>query len=286
MGRHVAGQKRSFVKFLDWLKDRRRKLKARRAFLRSRKDRASLLGEISQRRKETTGLEESNRERSPARALPKLPSRRARQARIVRWKIMRPVFRWQRRSSPLVVLGTYFGIVAFFSIPATVYFLVPEKPADNGTPHSPHSAAPSDPMQLAMMGNKAVRQSHVEPADIEQLQNEADREFRAGNFAVAEGLFQKLLPNPRFRALTGFHIFLCLLMQGKNAEAEVMLAKFPPENQIAKNPSGFYARAALAIKQGRPDDARRNIDSAHAQFPVLSPLYDQALQSLSPEAVH
>lgn len=88
---------------------------------------------------------------------------------------------------------------------------------------------------------------------MEELQRDADKEFHVGNL---------------------------------NAEAAVMFGKFPSENQIAKTPSGFYARAALAIKESRLVEARRNIDSAHHQFSLIAPLHDQALQNSGLNANH
>jgi thioredoxin-like negative regulator of GroEL len=108
------------------------------------------------------------------------------------------------------------------------------------------------------------------------MQNQAEEEFRAGNYAAAEQHFRKLLPTARFRALTGFQVFLCLIKQGKIEEAKQMAKKFP-YGPAAKNPSGIYASAALALLEGRSDDTRQAIETARRQYPLITPLYDAAL---------
>jgi len=208
----------------------------------------------------------------PARALPKLAAPLARRARIAGWRTFRPLTRWQRRSSPLIVLAAYFGILGVLSLSATAYFLMPSRQK------APAAVAPTDlvAMRLGPPDRKAIQEPPKEPADAARLQRQAEAELRSGNYAAAEQHFRELLPTAHFRALTGFQIFLCLLKQGKTAEAELMAGRFP-SGVSARNPSGLYVRAATALTQGRAEDARSVIGSARRQYPLISPLYDKAL---------
>jgi len=218
----------------------------------------------------------------PARALPKLSSPRARRRRIARWRTFRPVLRWQRRASLATVLVTYFGILGVLSLSVTAFFLVPAR-HEVVVPKTPVPIIVS--MQLGTRPRKTLQQPPaVVPRDLARLQDQAEKDFRSGNYAAAESGFRELLPVARFRALTGFQIFLCLLKQGKTAEAEFMGERFPTGTS-AKNPSGIYVSAATAFLQGRTEDGRSAIESAHRQFPLICPLYDKALADagLAPE---
>jgi hypothetical protein len=70
---------------------------------------------------------------------------------------------------------------------------------------------------------------------------------------------------------------VCLVLQGKTAEAEVLSTKFPPA-AVAKNPAPFYVRAVKAIRAGRPEDGLLELNSARQGFPQIAPLYDQVLR--------
>jgi hypothetical protein len=220
-------------------------------------------------------------EARPARALPKLAAPLARRARIAGWRMFRPLTRWQRRASPLIVLTSYFGILGVLSLSATTYFLMPSRQK------APAAVAPTDIVAMrlgAPSRSKAIQEPPKEPADAARLQSQADEEFRSGNYAAAEQHFRELLPTAHFRALTGFQVFLCLLKQKKAAEAELMAGRFP-SGVSARNPSGLYVRAATALTQGRAEDARSVIGSARRQYPLICPLYDKVLAEarLAPE---
>ncbi|MEI6073389.1 MAG: hypothetical protein WCS31_16495 [Verrucomicrobiae bacterium] len=210
-----------------------------------------------------------------ARALPKLDFLWARRLRAAAWRVFRPALRWQRRSSATVVLGTYFGILGILSLSAMAFFLMPSR-------HAPR--ANTAPLPAAALAPKAIQKPAPSADDLARLQEQAENELRAGDYAAAEQHFRELLPNTRFRALAGFQIFLCLLKQKKTAEAEGMLRLFPT-NIIARNPSGMYARAATALMQGRTEDAQAEILSARRLHPFISPLYDKALSdaAIAPE---
>ncbi|MFZ4777318.1 MAG: tetratricopeptide repeat protein, partial [Terrimicrobiaceae bacterium] len=101
--------------FRTWLSDRRQRAEAIRVYRTSRRPWESGA--------EGPGLhaeeDDVDREERPSRAVPKLTLDLARHARIAGWKVIRPVVRWQRRSSPSKVLVTYFGMGALLSLSVT-----------------------------------------------------------------------------------------------------------------------------------------------------------------------
>ena len=246
----------------NWLHDRR-----------NRRDTIRVLQRIRHAGGSDGGL--PGAEALPARALPKLASPRARKRRIAAWRVFRPVLRWQRRS-PKAVFATYFGVLGALSLFVTACFLIPsweKKPVAPAAPAAPAVVS----MKLGVPAVKALQPpARTAPKNPRGRQALAEKYLRDGNYAAAEQQFREILPTAEFRALTGFQIFLCMLKQGKTAEAEFLAGRFPT-GTLAKNPSGLYARAATALVQGRTEDARADIESARRQHPLISPLYDKAL---------
>lgn len=248
--------------FKDW----RRRRRAIRSYLRSRKATAISSG---------TDNQDAPPER-PARALPKLPTRGERIRRVAVWRKLRPVIRWHRRTPVGIVLGVYFGTLGSLSLLACLFFLLPVQQKKEALPPAPSDNG-SVTLALGVSPRNALGQPASVPEAIAILQQQADDAFRNGNFASAENLYRQILPKARLKALTGFHIFLCLLQQGKSAELKLMMDKIPPAS-TAKNPLGFYARAALDLKAGRPEEAAAPLAAARSQFPEISLFYDQALR--------
>ncbi len=201
-------------------------------------------------------------------------SQQYRKARIAARRLLRKGSRWQHRSSPARVLATYFAIFGALSIAITAYFLL-SAPKRN-LPVKAAESLEKIPMQLGATVHKPLLEHVSEPPGTAQMQSQAEEEFRAGNYAAAELIFRKLVPTARFRALTGFQVFLCLIKQGKIEEAKQMATKFP-YGPTAKNPSGIYASAAFALLEGRSADARQSLETARGQYPLISPLYDTIL---------
>jgi len=192
------------------------------------------------------------------------------------WRKLRPVIRWHRRTPVGVVLGGYFGTLGSLSLLACLFFLFPFPLKKEALPPAPAGNG-SVTIALGVSPRNALSQPASVPETIALLQQEADDAFRGGNFASAENLYRQILPKARLKALTGFHIFLCMLQQGKSAELKLMMEKIPPSS-IAKNPLGFYARAALDLKAGRPEEAAAPLAAARSQFPEISLFYDEALR--------
>jgi len=257
-----------FPELLNFLHDQKRRRRRIRAYLRSRAE----VPQPSPVKKEMPVEDEVK-----ARALPKLSLVQMRRFRIGTWRLLRPIIRWQRRSAAPIVFAVYFGILCVLSISTTVYFLIPAS-SPNPPPRASLPPAEVAPLTLGTSrpGRLFLQDPRTKPADLSRLQSQAEEEFRAGNYAKAEALFREALPTARLRAFTGFQIFLCLLKQGKFAEAELMAGKFPATAN-AKNPSGQYVHAALALIHSRPEEARQCVETARREFPSISPFYDKAL---------
>lgn len=251
----------------NWITDWRRRRRAVRSYLRSRKYKSGVAGENNAAPEECASR--------PARALEKLPTRGARVRRIAVWRRLRPVIRWHRRARVGVVLGVYFGSLGLLSLLLSTYFLLPSPPPKEDVPLAEGTGLVA--MTLEATARNALRDQPPGPDDIATLQQEAETAFRSGDYATAEKLFRRLLPKVRLKALAGFHIYLCLLQQGKSAELEVLSGKIPSK-AVAKNPLPLYAKAASALKAGRPAEAGEQIASARRQFPDISPFYDKALR--------
>jgi len=248
--------------FTDW----RRRRRAIRSYLRSRK--APAIPSGNENRDELP--------ERPARALPKLPTRGERIRRITVWRKLRPLIRWHRRAPVGVVLGVYFGTLGLVSLLACLFFLLPFPQSKETLPPAPAGNG-SVTLALGVSPRNALNQPASVPEATAILQQQADEAFRSGNFASAEKLYRQIFPKARLKALTGFHIFLCLLQQGKSAELKMMMEKIPSAS-IAKNPLCFYARAAVDLKAGRPEEAVAPLAAARSQFPEISLFYDEALR--------
>jgi len=219
----------------------------------------------------------SRKTAKPAKALPKLPSRDARIRRVAIWRKMRPILRWQRRKPVAHVLAIYLGVPAVVCLATCFWFLLSGSQPPPSAATAP--AAPGGPVaiQLGAAAKPALREEDLAPDKVSALQLQAEEAFRKGDFATAEVLYQKLFPQAEHRAFTGFHIFLCLLQQGKSQEAQVFANRATPRT-VPKNPVTFYMAAAMAMKSGQPAEAAESISRAHALFPDMSLFYDKALR--------
>jgi len=242
------------------------------------------------RRQPTTQCGKHNEGRSrkarAARALPKLPSREARIRRVAVWRKFRPVFRWHRRTPVAVVLAFYFGVAGALSLAVCFWLFQTGAPALQ-PPALPVPASASDEPGGALGFAVSERetgllQESLSPDELSALEVQAEEALRRGDFSRAEVLYGKILPHSRFMALTGFHLFLCLLQQGKIEEAELLASKVP-QASVSRNPVRFYVSAAYAIKSGQPAAAAESIASAHSLFPEISVFYDTALREAGME---
>lgn len=247
----------------DWRKRR----KAIRAYLRGRQP-TTQRGRHRKRSKKARA----------ARALPKLPSREARIRRVAAWRKFRPVLRWHRRTPVAAILALYFGVAGALSVAVCFLLLQPGAPARQ--PPAMPGPASDEPVALGLgvpARKTGLLQEALAPDDFSALESQADEAFRKGDFSGAEVLYRKILPHSRRMFLTGFHLFLCLLQQGKFEEAELLASKAPQES-VPKNPVRFYVSAAYAIKSGDLTAAAESISRAHALFPEASIFYDKALR--------
>jgi hypothetical protein len=247
----------------DWRKRR----KAIRAYLRSRQPDTQLESGKRRRRSRKTA--------KPGKALPKLPTRDARIRRVAVWRKMRPILRWHRRKPVALVLAVYLGVPAVVCLAACLWLLQ----SGSQPPPSPATTPPGGPVaiQLGAPAKPALREENLAPDKVSALQLQAEEAFRKGDFATAEALYQKLFPQAKHKAFTGFHLFLCLIQQGKFQEAQLLANQATPRT-VPKNPVTFYMAAALAMKSGQPAQAAESISRAHELFPNMSVFYDKALR--------
>jgi len=251
-----------------------------------RKRRKAVRSHRRRRRQPTThrGRHQEGRSRKakPARALPKLPSREARIRRVAVWKKFRPVTRWHRRTPVAVVLAFYFGVAGALSLAVCFWLLQTGAPALQ--PPAIPVPASDEPgaLGLGVAAKTGLLQEALAPDDFSALELQAEEALRKGDFSGAEVLYRKILPHSRFMALTGFHLFLCLLQQGKFEEAELLASKVP-QDSVSRNPVRFYVSAAYAIKSGHLTAASESISSAHSLFPDISVFYDKALREAGME---
>ena len=251
-----------------WITEWRRRRKAVRAYMRSRKAHHAV-------RHPETGAEHGARARRSARALPKLPSRGERVRRIAFWRAFQPVIRWHRRMPPFVVVAVYFCTLGAISLAACFWLLSAPAEKERAVPRSVQGDS-GVTLALGVPAHKALHDRAPRADEVASLEKLADEKFRARDFAGAEILYRQFMPQARLKALAGFHIYLCLLQQGKSAELKIIEDKIS-FSSMPKNPFTYYSCAAVALKEGRSQDAKALIDSARAQFPDMSVFYDNAL---------
>jgi tetratricopeptide (TPR) repeat protein len=130
----------------------------------------------------------------------------------------------------------------------------------------------------------AVRRPALEsPGDDEALlgakRQMAGAEFAAKNYSAAESIYREILPRTFRKPLETYHIFACLLLEGRRTEAENLLSRIPsPPND--NSPAWYYASATRLFVEGKPDQAREWIAKARAEYPKLCPYYDPTLRQL------
>ncbi len=119
----------------------------------------------------------------------------------------------------------------------------------------------------------------IDPNSVAAKNNLAEIEFSAKRYAEAETLYRDLLPKTPRRALTAYHIYLCLLMQDRDKEAEAYLTLFPAPPS-ATSPAWYFAKAGYAFNEGKKRDAERYLADARRYYPELAPLYEPSLKQL------
>ncbi len=205
--------------------------------------------------------------------------RRAREAKVrksERGEKQKTPARKRGKPQPWHLVFIFFGLLILLSLGVAAAFFRPPPTPPKVDP-VPVDPAPPVAMNLSMTARDALKKPTPDTLEVKRIQSEAEEAFRAKDFARAEEQLREILPFIRLRALGGFQIYVCLVLQGKSAEADVMAAKFP-ESAVSRNPAPLYIRAVKAIRNGNPENARTEIESARKAFPEISPLYDQVLR--------
>jgi hypothetical protein len=221
---------------------------------------------------------------SRGRSLP----RWRRSAQVTLWKIGRPLRAIHRRIPAAILILIYLGLLGGLSVVLMLLVLPGNPPA--ATPPAETAAAttptPSEnpperklSFQPDPQAGKAARvlslRTGSESAMSEQM---ADIEFRAGNYGEAEKLYRKLFPTSETKPLMGYRIFVCALIQENRAQADDLLPRLTRVG--AETPAYLYAKATLAWKEGRPEEAAQLIAEAKTQFGEQCADYDGTLRLL------
>ena len=106
----------------------------------------------------------------------------------------------------------------------------------------------------------------------------ADIEFRAGNYEEAERIYRKLFPTSAAKAFMGYRIFVCALLQDDRAQADDLLPRLTRVG--AQTPAYLYAKATLAYKEGRREEASQILSESRTQFGEQCAEYDATLRLL------
>lgn len=101
--------------------------------------------------------------------------------------------------------------------------------------------------------------------------------FLQKQYAQALEHFTKMSRNYPYNELLQFKIVLCLLLTDHVDEAKKMFArmKFP-----GAEPAWYYAKAAIAYKEGNKGEARDNISAADLMYSGKTSLYSETFQDL------
>lgn len=217
------------------------------------------------------------------RALP----RWRRRMRITLWKAFRPLARLHRRVPAGLLVLFYLIVLAGVS---AVFLLnvLPEKTARVAAPKGTAGQPATLQLQSPGPGGNLLGGMAPQPQPfllkpdtkkitdmVEQL---GDIEFRAGRYPSAEKLYRAAFRTSPHRALTGFQIYVCTLLQGRHGQAADLKQRLARIG--AKTPAHPYARAVLAFTEGRNADAEKILAEARTTYGSACDAYDPILTQL------
>jgi len=119
----------------------------------------------------------------------------------------------------------------------------------------------------------------LEPNGVAARNNLAEIEFSTKRYAEAEQLYRALLPQTPRKALTAYHIYLCLLLQHRDTEAKELFALIPSPPSTS-SPAWFYAQAGRAFIEGNKAEGQQYLENGRLYYPELSKLYEPSLKQL------
>lgn len=218
------------------------------------------------------------------RSLPRW--RRTAQVRL--WKITRPLRALHRRIPAAVLILIYLGLLGGLSAVLILFTLsgnphAPTLPAEAEAATAPASSDNTPQKRLTFQpdpqAGKISRSLSLRSGGDSALSEQmADIEFRAGNYAEAERIYRQLFPASTSKGFMGYRIFVCALVRDDRAQADDLLPRLTRVG--AKTPAHLYAKATMAYKDGRPEEAAQYLSEAKAQFGEQCAEYDGTLRLL------
>lgn len=220
------------------------------------------------------------------RALPRW--RRKLQASV--WKISRPVVRpvshfHRAVPAPLLAVG-YLGLLACaagfliwmcFPAPSTPSPASPPQAAATAENSSPTPPGPSFALQTSGVKKFSLNPGTNSPVGLEQVEQMANVDFRAGRFAAAEQAYRKIFLTATNRAYIGYRIYVCSLKRDQHGQAEDLRGRLVRVG--AGTPAWNYATATLAFREGRTEEARKILADVRQRFGEKCDEYDSVLRA-------
>jgi|GEM_PF-3970827 hypothetical protein len=197
------------------------------------------------------------------------------------WKITRPVRRFHARVPVGVLILFYLGLLAVLSGGLVLAVLGGDSPAPPVAVQEVEETTDEAPMTWEAglsPGRSAASFKLSDGGDPDVLQQMADIEFRAGNYARAEGLYRRYFPKSSSRPLIGYRIYVCALMRGDQVRANDLLPRLMRVG--AKTPAWIYGRATLAFREGRREEAAALLEEGRSLYGDDCADYDEVLRVL------
>lgn len=141
------------------------------------------------------------------------------------------------------------------------------------------SLAPVKDLDETFQSRRIASDATVENSELKY--ELANIEFRAGNYAEAERLYQQVLPKARAKSQIVYQIYCCLLAQNRRAEAEVVLMQISQMNREGrKSPVWYYAMAARANQDGDSAKAKEFISEGRQLYPQAGAQFEPTLRAM------
>lgn len=229
--------------------------------------------------------DEEETQEPAARAVTRLESRRARVLRIVLWRPLRPLIRFQRRHptlSAMVVILCLLGAGGGI----TTYFINSHEQAEAArraaaAADTAGAEAPAPAFGLQYGGIRSQRREIARALAIErhpsEIWKDATEAFVQGDFLAAEADYRLISTSGAQRPVVLFRILLCLLGQKRVVEAMTMQSDFNTK-MLAISPAPYFAKAVIADLEGREEEAKKLIEQANIAFPLKSVDFTTALR--------
>lgn len=236
--------------FRTWLDDRRLRAEAIRIYQNSRRR------EGSEEEAEAISGEEVGDGGRPARAIPRLGCDLGRRARVAGWRVIRPIIRWQRRSSPARVLATYFGLGAAVSLTITTGLLAGPRNGEETRPADPVADAPRRTRGYAgriisVYGNALPQGA----ASEQQRLTQKGKLIESGQLKTAVALADRTAEDRSADPASWHHAGVVALASGDRRKARLHFRKALELDPQSK--ATVYNLAQVEFEEGEYEEASR-----------------------------